>query len=396
MIKRLLNPLSNRSFFLFGARSVGKTSWLEQKFKKTKCLWIDLLDEDQYEQYSISPQLLDAELTALEKKKKLPDFVVIDEVQRVPRLLNVAQKWIQRKKLKFILSGSSARKLKRGGANLLGGRANTYGLFPISFLELGSRFNLQGFLEWGSLPEIFSFRSDRERLAYLKSYCNTYLKEEILVEQLIRKLPPFRKFLSILAQQQGKLINFEKFSREVGVDNKTIQSYIEILEETYLGHLLRPFHPSLRKSQLRMPKFYFFDPGVQRQLSGLIRTPLTPSTSYYGEVFEAFIVEEIFRLNEYFELGYELSFYTSKHGFEIDLILKRGSLIICIEIKSTEKLDLVEVKSLEDGLRDLSPKPSRILYLSRDKRRAHVGAVECIYFEDFFMELSKSALKSRR
>ena len=391
MFQRLFKPLLNRSFFLFGARGVGKTSWLEKQFKKSECLWLDLLDEDHYERYSSSPQTLDAELKQLEKQKKLPSVVVIDEVQRVPRLLNVVQSWIYRKKLTFVLTGSSARKLTRGAANLLGGRANSYCLYPLSAIELGSKFELLSVLEWGSLPEIFDFHSDREKRAFLKAYCSVYLKEEILVEQLIRKLPPFRRFMGILAQNEGHLINFEKFSRDIGVDNKTIQAYIEILEETYLGLLLRPIHPSLRKSQLQSPKFYFFDRGVQRQLSGTLSTPLVASTSAYGDTFEAFVIQEINALNSYLELDYALSFYTSKHGFEVDLILSKASENIFIEIKSTEKIDEFEVKALESGLSELKQKVSRIIYLSRDKRAQRIGNVECLYYLDFLKSLPQTS-----
>src|SRR5438876_128826 len=131
MFQRSLKPILNRSFFLFGARGVGKTFWLKDRFKGKKCFWIDLLDEEHFERYSLSPQLLDAELKQLAQEKKVPKFVIIDEVQRVPRLLNVAQKWIQKSKIIFVLTGSSARKLRRGSANMLGGRANSYGLFPL-------------------------------------------------------------------------------------------------------------------------------------------------------------------------------------------------------------------------------------------------------------------------
>jgi predicted AAA+ superfamily ATPase len=310
MFTRLLNPIKTRSFFIFGARGVGKTSWLNAHFKSKKCLWVDLLDEESYERYSLSPQLLDAELAQLKLKRKLPKYVIIDEVQRVPRLLNVAQKWIQQKKITFVLTGSSARKLRRGAANLLGGRANSYGLFPLSVQELGNSFDLQSALQWGTLPELVGLKGDRNKKSYLKAYCNDYLKEEILVEQLVRNLPPFRRFLAALAQNQGKLINFEKFSRDVGVDNKTIQAYIDILEDTYLGLLLRPLHPSIRKSQLRSPKFYFFDMGVQRQLSEMLESIPTASTSYYGDLFEAFIIQEVHRLNHYHELD-DLPHYKS-------------------------------------------------------------------------------------
>jgi len=387
MFQRIFNPLISRSFFVFGARGVGKTSWLQERFSSAGTLWVDLLDEDVFERYSLKPQRLDAELEEMKASGKLPKIVVIDEIQRVPRLLNIAQKWIQRCGVVFVLTGSSARKLRRGGANLLGGRANSYGMFPLTIRELGKDFDLQHALQWGTLPEMTRMRNDRERVSYLKSYCSTYLKEEILVEQLIRRLPPFRGFLSILAQNQGNLLNYQKFARDVGVDSKTIQSYIEILEETYLGILLRPHHPSLRKSQLLSPKFYFFDCGVQRQLAGLASSDLRPSTSLYGDTFEAFVIQEIYRMNSYSEAEYDLSFYSSKHGFEVDLILSRGKERLFIEIKSTEMVDEIEVRSLEDGLTELLDSSSRVIYLSRDSRAQRIGRVECKNYRAFIEEL---------
>lgn len=387
MIQRILNPIISRSFFLFGARGTGKTTWLEANFVNKNVLWIDLLNEDMYEEYSISPQRLKSELEFLKENKKLPKYIVIDEVQRVPSLLNVVQQCIQKYKLIFILTGSSARKLKRGSANLLGGRANQYELYPFSVIELGDNFNLDEFLNWGSLPEILEMKTTREKKAYLKSYCLTYLKEEILLEQLIRKLPPFRKFLNILAQSNGKLINYEKFSRQVGVDNKTVQSYIEILEDTYLGLLLRPLTPSLRKNQLKSPKFYFFDTGIIRQLAGYADSKLIPKTSLYGDLFESFVIYEIYKLNHYLELDYNLSFFTTKNGFEIDLILSKAKKRIFIEIKSTETIDEVEVKHIDINLMDITNNNDMIFYISKDKKNLKIGRVLCSNYLSFLKNL---------
>ncbi len=370
---------------MFGARGTGKTTWLEAQFKKSDCLWINLLDEEDEKKYSRRPGLLDAQLTERLDNNNLPKFVIIDEVQKVPKLLDIAQKWIHKKKVKFILTGSSARKLKKGAANLLGGRANSYSLFPFTARELGSAFDLQSALNWGTLPELVELKTEREKRSYLRSYCSIYLKEEILQEQLIRKLPPFREFLEVLAQHNGKLLNFESLARDVGVDHKTIASYIEILQETYLGVLLRPHHPSLRKSQLQQPKFYFFDLGVQRDLAGWSSSPLMSSTSAYGEAFESWLIQEIYRLNLYFEYDYRLSFYRSKHGAEVDLILTRGNEKIWIEIKSTSTVDPVEVAQLSKLTKEFSPQ--RVVYLSQDPKRQKIHQIECLPYMDFLSEL---------
>lgn len=382
MVKRLLSPIANRSFFLFGARGTGKTTWIERQFRTENDLYIDLLDPDVEDRYGRKPQLLDQELEKHAHAGRLPRFVILDEVQKAPRLLDVAQKWIFRKKLKFLLTGSSSRKLKRGHANLLGGRANTYALFPLTSLELKGAFDLNHALEWGTLPEAVEMKGGDEKTAFLKSYCQTYLKEEILTEQLIRKLPPFRDFIEILAQNNGKLLNIEKFANDVGVDNKTISAYLDILEETHLGNVLRPFAPSLRKSQLLQPKFYYFDQGVKRKLDGTLGTPLLESTSAFGEAFESWLINEIIRLLSYRDRDERVSFYKSKNGPEIDLILSKGRRRTFIEIKSTAKIDEKEVRAFENLTRDFDP-DKRLIYLSRDSHEARIGNVECLNYLGF-------------
>lgn len=388
MIKRSLDPLTNRSFFLFGARGTGKTTWLQSNFMGDDDLYINLLDDDTEERYSKRPGLLDAELKNLQLEKKLPRFVVIDEIQKIPKLLDIAQTWIQQNKLKFVLTGSSSRKLKRGAANLLGGRANSYSLFPFTARELGRAFDLSSVLQWGTLPECFFLETDREKSSYLRSYTKTYLKEEILVEQLIRKLPPFRGFLELLSQNDGNLLSYEKFAKDIGVDHKTIQAYLEILEDTYLGILLRPYHPSLRKSQLQQPKFYFFDPGVRRQLNGTLGTPLLPSTSAFGSAFEAWLIHEIIRTSTYAELDFKFGFYRSKHGAEVDLILSKGRKNIFVEIKSAEKTDLSEVRELSRLVADF-PGEKKVFYISRDKTSLREGSVHCCHYLDFLDQMPK-------
>ncbi|MBI2604686.1 MAG: ATP-binding protein [Deltaproteobacteria bacterium] len=387
MFQRLLRPILGRSFFLFGARGTGKTTWIESEYRQPADRYLNLLDDETERRYSRKPGLLDSELTALKAAGRLPRSVIIDEVQKIPKLLDVAQKWIHREKLPFVFTGSSSRKLKRGFANLLGGRANNYVLHPLTSLELGGQFDLQRTLEWGTLPECWLLNDDREKKGFLRSYCGTYLKEEILVEQLVRKLPPFRDFLEILAQHNGKLLNFESLGKDVGVDHKTIVAYLGILEDTYLGTLVRPHHPSLRKSQLQQPRFYFFDQGVKRQLDGTLGVPLVPSTGAYGEAFESWLINETIRLCHYFELDYRFSFYRSKGGAEIDFILSRAKKRVFIEFKSTQEIDVAEAKEfsrLTDGL----GAEKKSFYVSRDPNPARILDVSCVSYSDFLRQLS--------
>ncbi len=383
MIPRMISPISRRSYFLFGARGTGKTTWLEEQYPPgDKNLWIDLLNDDQEKQYRKRPQLLDSILTQAAKDKSLPSVIIIDEVQKVPKLLDIAQSWIRKRKLLFILTGSSARKLKRGAGNLLGGRANVYSMFPLTSLEIGSQFNLQKALEWGTLPEPWFLSSDRERSGFLRAYASTYLKEEILQEQLIRKIDPFRDFLEVAAQCVGQPLNFEKIGRDVGVDHKTIQAYFGILEETLVGIMLRPFHRSLRKSALQQPKFYYFDTGVQRQLSGALGIPLLPQSSLYGQVFEAWLIQEIIRLSIYREKDFRFSFFRSKHGTEVDLILSKGQRHVAIEIKAATSVDWVEVRTLARLVADF-PGKCEAFYVSQDPQAQEVAQVSCLHWSDF-------------
>lgn len=201
MYKRLSNPSLSKSFFLFGARGTGKSSWLQQRFSEENNLWIDLTNPDIERRYARRPSILLDEwqtLSANLKDKGQPPWVIIDEVQKIPAILDVAHAGIQRHKIKFALTGSSARKLKRGAANLLAGRASTFHMHPLTWKELGTDFNLDSYLEWGGLPEVWTTPDKWDKHLFLESYARTYLKEEIQVEQLVRKIEPFRAFIDVV------------------------------------------------------------------------------------------------------------------------------------------------------------------------------------------------------
>ena len=321
---------------MFGARQTGKTSLLKKVFlPSNEVLYIDLLDNELYERYLLSPQTLKKEIDLLKIK---PRWVVIDEVQRVPKLLNVAHQLIESKdSIKFALTGSSSRRLKQTGVNLLAGRAWVKNLFPLTFLELGDQFVLQDILNWGSLPKTHLLQRHEDRTDFLKSYAITYIKTEIQEEQWVRKLEPFLKFLSIAAQMNGKPLNFASISRDVGVEAATVKSYYEILEDTLLGFHLAPYGKSVRKQQRSSNKFYFFDLGVKKALQKTLTVELNPRTSEWGYAFEHLVICEFYRLNEYQSLDYSLSFLLTKDNFEVDLIIERPAKpTVFIEIKSTE------------------------------------------------------------
>jgi predicted AAA+ superfamily ATPase len=296
---------------------------------------------------------------------------------------------IEQDSVHFALTGSSARKLKRGGANLLAGRAFVYHLFPLTAVELGDRFALSDALTFGTLPKILSLSSDAEKRKYLESYAMTYVKEEIVAEQVVRKLTPFRSFLQVSAQMSGKYVNYSAIGRDVGADTKTVISYFDILEETHMGFRLEPFHTSVRKAQKMAPKFYWFDSGVRRALENTLDFVPAPGTSYYGDLFEEFVVNEINRLNSYCETGYRLS-YLSTHnsGTEIDVVLTKGGgrEVIAIEIKSSSSApEEKEVYRLKNAAGALGAK--RIFYISLHPDPYLIAGVRCLFWQDALREI---------
>lgn len=379
MFSRTLNPLESNSFFLFGARSTGKSTYISQKFGD-RALYLDLLDPLLEDRLARQPNDLKVLISGASC-----DWVIIDEVQKVPRLLDVVHQIISKSKIKFILTGSSARKLKRGGANLLAGRAFVYYFFPLTYKELGNSFVLTDVLRFGSLPPIFGMTSDRERKTFLQSYAFTYMKEEVAAEQLVRHVDPFRNFLRIAAEQSGKIINHSSIAKQLGIDHKTVVNYFSILEDTLLGFYLPSFHQSVRKSQVVAPKFYLFDLGIRNSLAEMIDVNPTPKTSFFGFLFEHYIILEVFRLNSYRETDYRLSYLMTSAGFEVDLILSKGKRNIFVEIKSTDQIDADEVRSLAKKLKDVTL-ATEILYVSRDENRAEIANIKCLHWQDFLQD----------
>jgi uncharacterized protein len=375
MIPRLFKPSQSNSFFLLGARGTGKSTLLKEVI--TPELEIDLLLPSHYDPLLRNPEELLAQIRALQNST---GWVVVDEVQKLPGLLDIVHHAIEKYGTKFALTGSSARKLRRGQANLLAGRAYMYHLFPLTHREIGTEFDLTDALSFGTLPKVHTLRDHEERNLFLEAYAHTYLREEIQIEQTVRLLPPFRKFLEIAAQMSGSIINFSRIAREVGVDSKTAQSYFQILEDTLLGFFLPAYHQSLRKTQLRAPRFFLFDNGVKRALEGSLKVTLLPSTSAYGVAFEAFVINELIRLNAYLRRNFKFSFLATQSGGEVDVVIERPGQGVClVEIKSTTSLREEHVKSLLSY--STSFKNASCYCLSRDPTAKRFGPVLCLPWE---------------
>lgn len=330
---------------MFGARGTGKTKLLEALFEGRQPLWIDLLRRGEQLSFVRKPGELGDRLNALPSR---PDWVVIDEVQRAPQLLDEVHLLIERGQ-KFALTGSSARNLKRGAANLLAGRALVNHLFPLTHRELGSDFSLAGALTWGTLPLLASCADAETRSEILKTYVDVYLREEIREEQIVRQLDPFARFLEAAAQSSGSIVNLTRIGREASTDAKAVARYFQILEDTLLGFFLEPYHTSIRKRQRQLAKFFFFDIGVRRALEGALHHPPRPGTFDWGRSFEEFIVLETHRLNAYTRSDYRLSYLRTQSQLEVDLIVeRRGSPTWVIEIKSSTSPDPTDVRKLKD------------------------------------------------
>ncbi len=345
MIKRQIKLPESHSFFLFGPRQTGKSTLLRQVFDESHTRYYDLLKSDEYVRLSTNPSAFREEI--LSRNEKIT-HIVVDEIQRVPELLNEVHFILEQKKPPyFILSGSSARKLKRAHSNLLAGRAWTYHLYPLTHQELSDQFHLDKALNFGTLPSVYLSGGDEEARRTLRSYVETYLKEEIQQEALVRNLGNFLRFLALAADENGNIINYSSIARETGTSYNTVKDYFQILEDTLVGFTLLPYSKSTRTRLVKHPKFYFFDTGVYRALTKKVSVNLERKTSDYGRVFEHFVIAEMIRLESYRELDYKFSFYHSSNHAEVDLIVETPNGRVCaIEIKATDNPNSSQTRGL--------------------------------------------------
>ncbi len=309
-----------------------------------------------------------------EKKERLK-FVIVDEVQKLPRLLDVVHFCIEKnKELQFVLTGSSARKLKSGGANLLAGRAVSFHLHPLTSFEAPNADDLTEMLSWGTLPKLYEFENNQEKQRFLRSYVQTYIKQEIQLEHLVKDIVSFREFLEFAAQSSGETINYSNISNRSGVDEKTVSRYFEILIDTLVGHFLEPYSESIRERQSQKPKFYLFDVGITRQMNHVLDVKLVNGSSEYGKLFEQMIVCECFRLNDYKEKDFQFSYLRTKDGAEIDLIVKKPkNKKILIEIKSSGKIIPADYRHLISLGKDMPHQEKWVLCTEKEARKTEEG-----------------------
>lgn len=334
--------------FLWGPRKVGKTTLLHHQFPTAR--FYDLLNTELKTRLLVRPALLREEVLAAKAK-----LVVVDEVQKVPALLDEVHWCLENTPTKFILCGSSARKLRRGAANLLGGRAWRYELFPLTSHELGT-YDLERILNHGLIPQHYA--EDKPERS-LRSYVLDYLEQEIHAEALTRNIPAFAQFLEAVTATHGQLINYATVARDCGVSAKTVREYYQILEDTLLGHTLEPWRKRKKRRLIETAKFYLFDPGIVRALGGMRRTQ--PGSGEFGRAFEHFLIEEVRAYLSYTEQYLPLSFWRTSTGLEVDLII--GDLALAMECKATTQADERHTKGLRALLDDQRVKHAIVVSL---------------------------------
>ncbi len=371
--RALSHPLrTHKSFFLFGPRGTGKTTWLRQHLPDA--LFINLLQSEFYIRLSADPGHI---------RTLIPPghagWIVIDEIQRVPELLNEVHDLIESKQHVFVLTGSSARKLRRDGVNLLAGRALTYHMHPLTAVEQAQDFRLEDSLRFGHLPARFS---EADPLRYLQDYVQTYLREEVLQEGLMRSIGPFFRFLEVASFSQGSLINVSEVARECHVDRRVAESYFSMLDDLLIATRLPVFSKHAKRKLVQHAKFFYFDVGVFRAIrpAGTLDSP----AEIDGPALETLVLQELRAVNDYEEFGYELSFWRTKHGLEVDFVLygKRG--LLAIEVKRSNNLHAQDLRALREFKKDYPPATCYVFH----------GGPTPLYFDDIIAIPMTQALQN--
>jgi uncharacterized protein len=359
-IKRLLEMAlpPGRSAFLWGARKTGKSTYLRERFPQS--LVFDFLDTDLVLEFSKRPALLRDQLLA-QDASVLKHPIILDEVQKVPHILDEVHWLIENKRLRFILCGSSARKLKRGQANLLGGRAWRFEMFPLVSAELKT-LDLLRALNHGMIPN--HYLEDQYQKS-LKAYTTDYLKEEVFAEGLTRNIQAFSRFFEAVGYSHGELTNFSNIARECGVDSKTVKEYYQILEDTLLGTMIAPFKRRQSRQVIsQTPKFYLFDVGVAGALTN--RHLTVERGELFGKAFEHFILMEIRAHRSLRELDYAINFWRTKSGLEADFVLGDGQ--VAIEVKGTNRVERNELRPLMAFRDEYAPRQTLVVCNERVER----------------------------
>lgn len=357
-----------RSAFLWGARQTGKSTFLRERFPDS--VYVDLLDADTVLRLGARPTRLGEELQSAPAAVAQP--VVIDEIQKAPGLLDEVHRLMETRGLSFVLCGSSARKLRRAGVNLLGGRAWRFEMFPLTWAEIPD-FDLLQALTRGLLPGVYSEPRFRRSLA---AYVRDYLTQEIINEGLTRNHAAFTRFFEALRFCHGELLNYTAIARDCGVEAKTVRAYFEILQDTLVGYLIYPFHRRTgRQSISAAPKFYLFDVGVAGQVCG--RTLTAAGGAEFGRAFEHFLLLEIIAARSYREMDYPIEFWRTKSGLEVDFVLDRGA--VAVEAKARVRSG--DLRPIRAFVEEFAPRRAVVVTAEADRRR--VDGIDIMRYDEF-------------
>jgi len=362
-----------QSFFLFGPRATGKTTWIKSSFPKA--VFIDLLDSAIYTKLLAAPERLEGFIPPGYKGK-----IVIDEIQKVPALLNEVHRLIERKGYSFVLTGSSARALRKKGVNLLAGRALTRFFHPLTVRELGKDFHLENSLNFGHLPYVFRAG---DKKAYLASYISTYLREEILQEGLTRSIASFSKFLEVASFSQGGIINATEIARETGIERKTVEAYFQIVEDLLIGTRLPAFNKRAKRRLVLGEKFFFFDTGVYRAIRPV--GPLDAPEEISGALLQTLLLQEFAALNDYYGLGYTPYYWRTSNKTEVDFVFYGEKGFIAVEVKRGKATDASKMSGLKLFQKDY-PQAKCYFVCGADRREYH-EKIEIWPLKDFIVQL---------
>jgi len=368
-----LSDSQNESIFLFGPRQVGKSTFLSEKFPEA--VKYDLLKNDEYGRLKMHPELLRQELD----DKGPETLVIIDEIQKIPALLDEVHWLIVNRDIRFILCGSSTRKLKRVGTNLLGGRALRKNMFPLVSAEIPD-FDLDRAVNNGMVPRHYMIQDPSKRM---EGYIGVYLQEEIEQEARLRRLDSFSKFLAVAAQSDGEMINYSNIAQYCGVSSVTVKGYFEILTDTLLGFMVPPFRKSRKRSSVGMSKFYYFDIGIANYL--INRSNISPGSNDYGHALEHLVMQEIRAYLSYSGSRDQLSYWRTagKTNYEVDVVI--GEARVAIEIKSSREVKSVHTKGLKAFCEEFPD--CRPIIVSLDARPRILNGIEILPVMDFLKKL---------
>ena len=381
MIERILKvaDAEEESVFLFGARQTGKTTLLLNLFPKNK--FYDLLETDTFERLRRNPALLRQELANVAEG----EIVIIDEIQLIPELLNEVHWLITRQGIHFILSGSSARKLRRKGVNTLGGRAVRNILYPLVSAEVDD-FDIIKAVNRGMLPTHYLATSDRQVLKRMQAYISVYLKEEIAAEALVRKLTSFNRFMEVAALTDGEMVNYNNIAQDCGVDAKTVKEYFAILQETLIGYMVPAFTRTVKRRLNQAPRFYYFDVSLPNYL--LHRHDMQPGSADFGHAFEHLMIQELTAFLGYHDSESVLSYWHTYSGYEVDAVI--GDAEVAIEFKAVKEVQSKHLRGLK-AFKEEHPEV-RLIIVSLDVAPRLFNGVEVMPVNHFLQELWEGSI----